>query len=188
MCSIVNKWCQWGHKPSFKKNVVPETLFKNDYLERYMEEFQAEGTPCNRDWSNWRNDLKEVLSKLKPQQQGNQVRANFKQTIYPTYEEHFKKYYPDNWQAILKHDKYRQEYEPMKAQLTAIANQYKNPTISPVFLFRAIITPLGRHLDGTSPHRKLESLKKWIAELNDYKRNKTDVRQEFYNCTYQKDK
>ena len=133
---------------------------------------------------SWIKDNQET----QPQQQGNQVRANFKQTIYPTYEEHFKKYYPDNWEARLKHDKYRQEYEPMKAQLTAIANQYKNPTISPVFIFRAITTRLGRHLSGIAKERKLQSLKTWIADMNDYKRNKADVRQEFHNWTNQQDK
>jgi hypothetical protein len=76
----------------------------------------------------------------------------------------------------------------MKAQLTAIANQYKNPTISPVFIFRAITTRLGRHLDGIAKERKLQSLKTWIAGMNDYKRNKADVRQEFHNWTNQQDK
>ena len=106
--------------------------------------------------------------------------------------DHYKKYYPDKWQYLDKIGKlkeYEAKFTDLKFKYSNIAKSHKNPTITAAFIFEAVQTHLNRHLSGSNEERRITSLTKWIErDLSDYKRNKADVRDEFYQWTQNKDK
>jgi hypothetical protein len=106
--------------------------------------------------------------------------------------DHYKKYYPEKWQLLANSGKlkeYEAKFTDLKFKYSNIAKSYKNPTITAAFIFEAVQTNLHRHLSGSNEERRINSLTKWIErDLSDYKRNKADVRDEFYQWTQNKDK
>ena len=104
--------------------------------------------------------------------------------------DHFNKYFKKYSQSQI--DGKIKEYEPIYAGLEFkyenIAKDYTNPTITAPFIFEVAKTNLGRHMAGHTEEKRIHGLKKWIKELNDYTRNKADIRTEFYNWTYKKDR
>lgn len=106
--------------------------------------------------------------------------------------DHYKKYYPDKWQFLDKSGKlkeYEAKFLDLNFKYSNIAKSHKNPTITAAFIFEAVQTKLNRHLSGSNEERRIASLTKWIErDLSDYKRNKADVRDEFYQWTQNKDK
>lgn len=106
--------------------------------------------------------------------------------------DHYKKYYPDKWKFLANSGKlkeYEAKFTDLKFKYSNIAKSHKNPTITAAFIFEAVQTHLNRHLSGSNEERRIASLTKWIErDLSDYKRNKADVRDEFYQWTQNKDK
>ena len=106
--------------------------------------------------------------------------------------DHYKKYYPKKWKFLANSGKlkeYEAKFTDLKFKYSNIAKSHKNPTITAAFIFEAVQTHLNRHLSGSNEERRITSLTKWIErDLSDYKRNKADVRDEFYQWTQNKDK
>jgi hypothetical protein len=94
-------------------------------------------------------------------------------------EKYILQYYPKE----LKHWKKNGEFERLekllatdKFKLTNISKNKKNASYTALFLFECCHMRLGNRLNGSTPQRKLESLDRWEKGLNDYNRNKGDLR------------
>jgi uncharacterized phage protein (TIGR02220 family) len=106
--------------------------------------------------------------------------------------DHYKKYYPTKWKFLANSGKlkeYEAKFVDLNFKYSNIAKSHQNPTITAAFIFEAVQTNLNRHLSGSNEQRRIDSLTKWIErDLSDYKRNKADVRNEFFYWTQSKDK
>jgi hypothetical protein len=95
-------------------------------------------------------------------------------------EKYILQYYPKE----LRHWKKNGEFERLekllatdKFKLTNMSKNKKNASYTALFLFECRHMRLGNRLNGSTPQRKLESLDRWEKGLNDYNRNKGDLRQ-----------
>ena len=154
---------QWKDNSHMKKNIRFSTLFAASNYEKYLDELDNQET---------------------------QPQPETTESISIT--DHYKKYYPDKWQYLDKIGKlkeYEARFTDLKFKYSNIAKSYKNPTITAAFIFEAVQTNLHRHLSGSNEQRRIDSLIRWLdRDLSDYKRNKADVRDEFYQWTQNKDK
>ena len=154
---------QWKDDKRQSKYIQFSTLFAASNYEKYLDELDNQET---------------------------QPQPETTQSISIT--DHYKKYYPEKWQFLANSGKlkeYEAKFTDLKFKYSNIAKSHKNPTITAAFIFEAVQTGLNRHLSGSNEERRINSLIKWIErDLSDYKRNKADVRSEFYNWTQNKDK
>ena len=154
---------QWKDDKRQSKYIQFSTLFAASNYEKYLDELDNQET---------------------------QPQPETSQSISIT--DHYKKYYPEKWKFLANSGKlkeYEAKFTDLKFKYSNIAKSHKNPTITAAFIFEAVQTNLNRHLSGSNEQRRIDSLTKWIErDLSDYKRNKADVRDEFYNWTQNKDK
>lgn len=73
--------------------------------------------------------------------------------------------------------RYEQQLQENLFKLTNVAKGYKNQSITPIFLFELLYTPLGNRLNGSTPERKLDSFERFFKKLTDYNQNQGDMRQ-----------
>jgi hypothetical protein len=73
--------------------------------------------------------------------------------------------------------RYEQQLSENLFKLTNVAKGYKNESITPLFLFELLYTPLGNRLNGSTPERKLDSFERFFKKLTDYNQNQGDMRQ-----------
>jgi hypothetical protein len=73
--------------------------------------------------------------------------------------------------------RYEQQLSENLFKLTNVAKGYKNQSITPLFLFELLYTPLGNRLNGSTPERKLDSFERFFKKQNDYNQNQGDMRQ-----------
>jgi len=73
--------------------------------------------------------------------------------------------------------RYEQQLSENLFKLTNVAKFYKNQSITPLFLFELLYTPLGNRLNGSTPERKLDSFERFFKKQNDYNQNQGDMRQ-----------
>ena len=73
--------------------------------------------------------------------------------------------------------RYEQQLSENLFKLTNVAKFYKNQSITPLFLFELLYTPLGNRLNGSTPERKLDSFERFFKKLTDYNQNQGDIRQ-----------
>jgi len=73
--------------------------------------------------------------------------------------------------------RYEEQLSLSLFKLTNVAKFYKNQSITPLFLFELLYTPLGNRLNGSTPERKLDSFERFFKKQNDYNQNQGDMRQ-----------
>jgi len=73
--------------------------------------------------------------------------------------------------------RYEEQLQENLFKLTNVAKFYKNQSITPLFLFELLYTPLGNRLNGSTPERKLDSFERFFKKLTDYNQNQGDMRQ-----------
>jgi uncharacterized phage protein (TIGR02220 family) len=78
-CSIATKNKEWGSNEKMNKYLRPETLFADKHLFSYKDDFEQPNNPYNRDWSDWKNNLTEILNNIKQHEQRNTT-ANTQRT------------------------------------------------------------------------------------------------------------
>jgi len=104
-------------------------------------------------------------------------------------EQYFKTWYEKD----LVHEKRLGNFEKLQTKLSEnftklceLSNKYQNPQITALLLFDLMYFKLSHHLSGSTPERKYEAFEKMFAKLDDYQKNKGDIRKlvyEHYNKT-----